>query len=71
MQVKCALCDKICRLDDQSMIAKRLRNRPIHTYLCDTCNKRISERTRARWATGKFTLHLPVNEGKKKTKHLD
>lgn len=65
MQVKCALCEKICQLDDQSVIAKRLKNRPIHTYLCDSCNKRISERTRARWATGNFTLHLPLNGNKK------
>ncbi|WP_028982925.1 YlaI family protein [Sporolactobacillus terrae] len=66
MQVKCALCEKICQLDDQSAIAKRLKNRPIHTYLCDSCHKRISERTRARWATGKFTLHPPSHSSKKK-----
>ncbi|MDF2909879.1 MAG: hypothetical protein K0Q56_760 [Sporolactobacillus laevolacticus] len=65
MQVKCALCEKICQLDDQSVIAKRLKNRPIHTYLCESCNKRISERTRARWATGNFALHLPLNGNKK------
>ncbi|MCO7174588.1 YlaI family protein [Sporolactobacillus kofuensis] len=65
MQVNCALCEKICQLDDHSSTAKRLRNRPIHTYLCDACNKRISERTRARWATGNFSLHLPLADGKK------
>jgi uncharacterized protein YlaI len=68
MQVKCALCEKLCQIDNQSAIAKRLKNRPIHTYLCDSCNKRIGERTRARWATGRFTLHLPVTEEKKKSK---
>ncbi|WKB34954.1 YlaI family protein [Terrilactibacillus sp. S3-3] len=59
MRVKCILCDKIDILDDDSLTAKRLRNRPIHTYMCADCSKRISERTRERWATGKFTLHLP------------
>ncbi|RYL95441.1 DUF2197 domain-containing protein [Sporolactobacillus sp. THM7-4] len=68
MRVKCVLCDKICELDDQSALAKRLRNRPIHTFMCEDCSRRISERTRARWATGKFTLHLPqvLNKRKKK-----
>ncbi|MCL1630973.1 YlaI family protein [Sporolactobacillus sp. CPB3-1] len=68
MHVHCALCDKVCYLDDQSAIAKKLRNRPIHTYLCDACDKRIGERTRARWATGKFTLHFPSSD-KKNSKH--
>ncbi|TGB00177.1 DUF2197 domain-containing protein [Sporolactobacillus shoreae] len=65
MKAKCILCGKICHLDDQSLIAKRLKNRPIHTFMCTTCYDRISERTRARWATGKFTLHLPT-DGKRK-----
>ncbi|GGL45007.1 YlaI family protein [Sporolactobacillus putidus] len=64
MRVKCILCGKICHLDDQSVLAKRLRNRPIHTFMCEECSARISERTRARWATGKFTLHLPVKRKK-------
>ncbi|RYL92845.1 YlaI family protein [Sporolactobacillus sp. Y61] len=68
MRVKCALCDKVAYLDDQSPLAKKLRNRPIHTYMCESCRKRISEKTRARWATGKFTLHLPVNKRRKKSK---
>ncbi|MCI1857555.1 MAG: YlaI family protein [Sporolactobacillus sp.] len=68
MKVKCALCDKICHLDDRSPLAKRLRNRPIHTYLCDDCYKRISQRTRARWATGKFALHLPHSTGSRPQK---
>ncbi|MFD2616998.1 YlaI family protein [Terrilactibacillus laevilacticus] len=59
MLVKCIICEKKVMLDDDSPLAKRLRNRPIHTYTCDECYKRIGERTRERWATGKFTLHLP------------
>ncbi|MGW8787084.1 DUF2197 domain-containing protein, partial [Heyndrickxia sporothermodurans] len=31
MKVKCVLCEKINDIDDDSIMAKRLRNRPIHT----------------------------------------
>ncbi|MFT8317245.1 MAG: YlaI family protein [Sporolactobacillus sp.] len=67
MRVKCVLCEKICTIDDQSLLSKRLRNRPIHTFMCEDCHNRISEKTRARWATGKFTLHLPQEEPPKKS----
>jgi uncharacterized protein YlaI len=54
MRVKCVICDKIERIDDESLVAKRLRNRPIHTYMCTSCSSRIEEKTKARLATGKF-----------------
>lgn len=54
MRVKCVLCDKIDNLDDQLPLAKRLRNRPIHTYMCDPCHQRITERTEFRKAKGSF-----------------
>lgn len=57
MRVKCILCDKVNIVDDESPIAKRLRNRPIHTYMCDACNERISTKTEDRKATGKFKLY--------------
>lgn len=57
MRVKCVICDKVERIDDESIIAKRLRNRPIHTYLCDSCYSRITEKTKARIATGKFRFY--------------
>ncbi|WP_027725553.1 YlaI family protein [Tuberibacillus calidus] len=57
MLAKCMLCDRIDELDDQSPLAKKLRNRPIHTYLCPTCHDRITERTIERWKTGKFRIH--------------
>jgi len=41
-------------LDDDLPLAKKLRNRPIHTYMCDTCHMRIAENTEKRLATGKF-----------------
>lgn len=34
MRVKCSICDKIEQIDDETLTAKRLRNRPIHTYMC-------------------------------------
>jgi uncharacterized protein YlaI len=57
MKVQCVLCDKIDTIDDESLLAKRLRNRPIHTYMCPECYKRIEEKTKARLATGKFKLY--------------
>ncbi|WP_017753579.1 YlaI family protein [Calidifontibacillus oryziterrae] len=57
MKVKCFICDKIDQLDDDAPLAKRLRNRPIHTYMCEECSNRISSRTDARKATGKFKLY--------------
>ncbi|OVE63506.1 hypothetical protein B0E34_00050, partial [Chryseobacterium mucoviscidosis] len=39
MRVKCSLCDKIEKIDDDTLIAKRLRNRPIHTYMCHECSE--------------------------------
>ncbi|MDA6141578.1 YlaI family protein, partial [Escherichia coli] len=41
MRVKCVLCDKIESIEDETLVAKRLRNRPIHTYMCNECSERI------------------------------
>lgn len=60
MRVKCVICDKINTLEDDSILAKRLRNRPIHTYLCPECDQRIAEKTSARIETGKFQLYAPI-----------
>ncbi|MDG5789467.1 YlaI family protein [Evansella sp. AB-P1] len=54
MRVKCVLCDTIENINDHSPLAKKLRNRPIHTYMCDKCNERIETRTSERKATGNF-----------------
>ncbi|SHF48468.1 YlaI family protein [Ornithinibacillus halophilus] len=56
MQVKCVICDKIEEIDNDSLQAKRLRNRRIHMYLCTPCNERIKEKTILRHSTGKFQL---------------
>ncbi|BBW96841.1 YlaI family protein [Geobacillus sp. FSL W8-0032] len=57
MRVKCVLCDQIETIDDESPLAKRLRNRPIHTYMCHKCHDRISEKTKRRLSTGKFRFY--------------
>ncbi|WLR43666.1 YlaI family protein [Bacillus carboniphilus] len=51
MKVKCVLCEVIETIDDDTLIAKRLRNRPIHTYLCSNCYNRIEEKTLKRKQT--------------------
>jgi len=48
MRVKCVICDKIESIEDESFVAKRLRNRPIHTYMCQDCSSRISEKNQSK-----------------------
>jgi uncharacterized protein YlaI len=62
MRVKCVICDKIESIEDESLEAKRLRNRPIHTYMCQDCSNRISERTKARLESGNFRLYRARSE---------
>ncbi|UAT31690.1 YlaI family protein [Bacillus badius] len=62
MRVKCILCEKIEKIDDQLPVAKRLRNRPIHTYMCTECSERIAKKTQARIATGKFRIYRSGKE---------
>ena len=57
MRVKCVICDKIENIKDDSFQAKRLRNRPIYTYMCEACTDRITEKTEQRIATGNFHLY--------------
>ncbi|AMW98301.1 YlaI family protein [Rummeliibacillus sp. G93] len=54
MRVKCVICDEFSEIPDFSPLAKKLRNRPIHTFMCETCHDRISEKTHERLKTGKF-----------------
>ncbi|RUL55943.1 MULTISPECIES: YlaI family protein [Lysinibacillus] len=65
MRVKCVICDSINNLDDDSPLAKKLRNRPIHTYMCEQCHDRVKENTEKRLATGNFRLFRtssPIDE---------
>ncbi|CAN7444940.1 YlaI family protein [Rossellomorea sp. LjRoot5] len=57
MRVKCALCEVIENIDDYSLQAKKLRNRPIHTYMCENCHDRIKEKTEERVSTGNFRFY--------------
>ncbi|MEG0472340.1 MAG: YlaI family protein [Solibacillus sp.] len=54
MRVKCVICDTIHDLQDDLPLAKKLRNRPIHTFMCLSCSERITENTGKRLETGKF-----------------
>lgn len=56
MKVQCILCERPSELEDDSTLAKKLRNRPIHTYLCQSCYDRIKVKTEARLASGSFQL---------------
>ena len=62
MRVKCVICDKIETIEDESFVAKRLRNRPIHTYMCKECNTRITVKTNARFESGNFRLFRTKSE---------
>ena len=62
MKVKCVICDQIESIPDDSAEAKKLRNRPIHTFMCQTCYIRIENRTNERIATGNFRLISNYNE---------
>jgi uncharacterized protein YlaI len=62
MRVKCVICDKVETIENESLQAKRLRNRPIHTFMCTTCEDRITEKTNARIETGKFQFNRPKKD---------
>lgn len=66
MKVQCVLCDTVEEVEDDSLQAKRLRNRRIYMYLCSECYDRIGDKTRKRHATGSFRLY----DTKKKQKDL-
>lgn len=57
MRVKCVICEDINQLADHTPLAKKLRNHPINTYMCNICSARITERTNERLATGKFIFY--------------
>ncbi|WP_174733786.1 YlaI family protein [Mesobacillus harenae] len=62
MRVKCVICDKIESIEDHSVLAKKLRNRPIHTYMCQPCGERIAVNTKKRTDTGNFRFYRSVAE---------
>ena len=44
MRVKCVICDEIGQLPDEAPLAKKLRNRPIHTYMCQHATIELPKR---------------------------
>lgn len=38
---KCIICDMEVLLDENTVIAKRLKNNPIQTFMCDECKSRL------------------------------
>lgn len=48
MKTTCFLCEKKVYLEDDSLIAKKLRNHPLTAFLCDECRERIKQKTLAR-----------------------
>ncbi|MFD1360208.1 YlaI family protein [Lentibacillus salinarum] len=65
MKVQCVICDTVHELEDDSLQAKRLRNRRIYMYLCTECYRRIDDKTRERHATGSFKLYDAYKKKKK------
>lgn len=57
MKATCVLCQETHEINDQTLIAKQLKNRPIHTFMCKSCHERITERTIKRWETGKYRVY--------------
>ncbi|KUP07663.1 hypothetical protein Q73_04840 [Bacillus coahuilensis m2-6] len=62
MKVKCVICERIDTLQDENPLAKKLRNRPIHTYLCDECNDRIATKTKENRDPETYRLHHLLNK---------
>lgn len=65
MRVQCAICDQIDTIQDNTFIAKRLKNHSFQSYLCDTCKERITEKTLMRKKTGNFRLYRDKDHHKK------
>ncbi|WJY28855.1 MULTISPECIES: YlaI family protein [Sporosarcina] len=66
MRVKCVLCDEISKLDDEDPLAKKLRNRPIHTFMCESCRDRIGALTEQRKESGHYVFRRsshPAEDG--------
>lgn len=40
-QVQCIICDTKVFIDENTVEAKRLRNNPIRTFMCDDCKSRL------------------------------
>ena len=41
IKVQCIICDTTAFIDENTLEAKRLRNDPMHTFMCDECKSRL------------------------------
>ncbi|AQM40330.1 MULTISPECIES: DUF2197 domain-containing protein [Staphylococcus] len=41
IKVQCIICDTEVFIDQNTLEAKRLRNDPMHTFMCDECKSRL------------------------------
>ncbi|AVP36780.1 DUF2197 domain-containing protein [Staphylococcus felis] len=40
-KVTCILCNTEVLLDENTLLAKQLKNNPIKTFMCDECKSRV------------------------------
>ncbi|MCI2947340.1 YlaI family protein [Staphylococcus caledonicus] len=40
-EVQCIICDTKVLIDENTVEAKRIRNNPIKTFMCDDCKSRL------------------------------
>ncbi|WP_083910671.1 YlaI family protein [Salsuginibacillus kocurii] len=60
MKARCVLCDTIDVISDDNPLAKKLRNRPIHTYMCEACHTRITDRTIERTSSDHYRSYKDI-----------
>ncbi|HCG76171.1 YlaI family protein [Staphylococcus caprae] len=41
LEVQCIICETKVFIDENTLEAKRLRNNPIRTFMCDDCKSRL------------------------------
>lgn len=51
------ICETIEEINDESLLAKKLKYNRIRSYLCDACYERIRVNTIKRQQTGNFHLY--------------
>ena len=57
MKTQCMICETIEEINDESLLAKKLKYNRIRSYLCDACYERIRVNTIKRQQTGNFHLY--------------
>ena len=55
-EVQCIICDTKVLIDENTVEAKRLRNNPIRTFMCDDCKSRLDRPKQRLNKTNRLTL---------------